>query len=180
MIVFTVHEPPNPPADRIDRAEKLEFVRDGFTWLAGFLPPVWMAFNRLWIALLVYLLALFALTLLLRAFGVDQSMIGLITLAANIVIGFEADSIKRWTLERRGWGELGTVTGRNRAECVRRFFDSWLVQQPMLRSSPRGSFLASASKDERLVNRNAADDYVDPAPAVSPASRSIMRRLLGR
>jgi Protein of unknown function (DUF2628) len=180
MIVFTVHEPPNPPADRIDRAEKLEFVRDGFNWLAGLIPPLWMALNRLWIALLVYLLAFFALNLGLQAVGVEQSMIGLITFAANIVVGFEADSIKRWTLERRGWGELGTVTGRNRAECERRFFDGWLVQQPMLRPSPRSSSAESGAKDDRPFIRNAADDHVEPALAVSPASRSILRRFLGR
>ena len=62
MIVFTVHEPPNPPADRIERAEQLEFVRDGFTLLAGLIPPLWMVLNRLWIALLVYLLAVAAVS----------------------------------------------------------------------------------------------------------------------
>jgi Protein of unknown function (DUF2628) len=133
MIVFTVHEPPVPPADRIDRAEQLEFVRDGFTPLAAAIPPLWMAINKLWIALLLYLLASTALSLVLVQLGVDKGLIALINLAANIVIGFEADSLKRWTLGRRGWVEVGTVVGRNRAECERRFFDGWLIQQPMLR-----------------------------------------------
>ena len=30
MRTYTVHEQPNPPADRIDRAEKLVFIKDGF------------------------------------------------------------------------------------------------------------------------------------------------------
>ena len=180
MIVFTVHEPPNPPADRIERAEQLEFVRDGFTLLAGLIPPLWMVLNRLWIALLVYLLAVAALSSGLRAAGVEQSLIGLIMFAANMVIGFEADSIKRWTLERRGWGELGTVTGRNRAECERRFFDGWLVQQPMLRPSRRSSSSASNAGNDRPIIDNAADNQVERAQAVSPASRSLLGRLLRR
>ena len=90
MIVFTVHEPPNPPTDRIDRAEKLEFVRDGFTPLAAAIPPLWLALNKLWVALLIYALIATAVSLVLKAMGVDPSLIALINLAANIVIGFEA------------------------------------------------------------------------------------------
>ena len=31
LVVFTVHEPPNAPADRLERAEQLVFVKDGFS-----------------------------------------------------------------------------------------------------------------------------------------------------
>jgi hypothetical protein len=133
MIVFTVHEPPNPPADRIDRAEKLQFVRDGFVPLAAALPPLWMAMNQLWLALLGYLLVSMGLSLALSALGVPATIITLLNVAANLVIGFEADRIRRWTLGRQGWTEVGTVAGRNLEECERRFFDGWLIQQPMLR-----------------------------------------------
>ena len=39
MLTFTVHEPPNPPADRIERADKLVFVKDGFSWMAALFAP---------------------------------------------------------------------------------------------------------------------------------------------
>ena len=48
MLTFTVHEPPDPPADRIDRAERLAFVRDGFSWSAALFTPVWLLAHRLW------------------------------------------------------------------------------------------------------------------------------------
>ncbi len=178
MIVFTVHEPPNPPADRIDRAEKLEFVRDGFSPLAAAIPPLWLALHKLWIALLIYLLAATALSLALKTLGVDNSLIGLINFAANIVIGFEADSIKRWTLGRRGWGEVGTVAGRNRAECERRFFDGWLERQPVLRTSS-----ARSSSNEgyggRIDGDGAGGVGERSAPTIAPA-RPLWRRLLRR
>lgn len=132
-ITYTVHEPPNPPADRIERAEQLEFVRDGFSLLAATIPPLWMALNRLWLVLLLYLLAATGLSLALAMLGVDKSLIGLINAAANVVIGFEAASLTRWTLWRGDWVEVGTVVGRNRVECERRFFDGWLDAQPVLR-----------------------------------------------
>jgi Protein of unknown function (DUF2628) len=164
MIVFTVHEPPDAPADRIDRAEKLEFIRDGFTPLAAGIPPLWMALNKLWIVLLLYLLVWTGLGLLLSKLGVDKGLIGLISIAANIVIGFEADSLKRWTLGRRGWAEVGTVTGKNRAECERRFFDGWLVEQPLLRRSMVAGGNATPNTSPR------APKLLTPVPAAPVAS----------
>jgi hypothetical protein len=145
MIAFTVHEPPNPPFDRIERAEQLEFVRDGFSTFAAAIPPLWMAFNRLWLALLLYLLAALGFSLLLATLGVDKELIGLINLAANTVVGFEASSIRRWTLGRREWTEIGTVVGKNQAECERRFFDGWLVGQPVMRREPRAASPAAGA-----------------------------------
>ena len=47
--------------------------------------------------------------------------------------GDGADTIERWTLKRRGYEMIGTVSGRDVIECERRFFDSWLPDQPLLR-----------------------------------------------
>lgn len=171
MIAFTVHEPPNPPSDRIERAERLEFVRDGFSWLAAVIPPLWMVLNKLWVVLLGYLLLSTGASWLLARIGVDKSMIGLINLAANLVIGYEAASLQRWTLSRRNWTEAGAVVGRNQEECERRFFDGWLDQQPVLRRPEM------------------ADRLPTPAPAAAPLSgertdgtarRPLWRRVLQR
>ena len=180
MNVFTVHEPPNPPADRIERAEKLEFVRDGFTLLAAVIPPLWMALNRLWIALLVYLLAVAAVGFALSAAGVNQPMISLIVFAAHIVIGFEADNIKRWTLERRGWDEVGTVAGRNREECERRFFDGWIIQQPFLLNAGRS--VPADRGTEQALDRNEPGNRDGEAITLNQqaTSRPLWRRLLRR
>jgi Protein of unknown function (DUF2628) len=197
MIVFTIHEQPDPPADRIDRAEKLEFVRDGFTPLAAALPPLWMAMNRLWIVLLGYLLAAAAASLILKALGVSAPLIALINVAANLVIGFEADSLKRWTLGRRGWAEVGSVVGRNRDECERRFFDGWLVQQPILRTASqmgRPARPENQSTSSALSGPNSSGGQFQPAstPPVTtaPPDRddladgrqrpSILKRVFGR
>ena len=67
-----------------------------------------------------------------RMTGVDQRWVGLAGLALNLMIGFEADTLRRWALERRGWRTLGSVTGKTAAECERRFFESWLPTQPII------------------------------------------------
>ena len=51
-------------------------------------------------------------------------------LALSLLIGFEAGTLRRWSLDRRGWSTLGAVSGRNAEDCERRFFDMWLPTQP--------------------------------------------------
>jgi hypothetical protein len=134
MITFTVHEPPDAPADRFDRAESLVFVRDGFTWAAAAFGPFWMLANRLWLVLVGYLVLIGALQLVVLMLGSGQHTLSYVMLGIGLLLGFEADSLKRWTLQRNGWRMVGNVTGRNISECERRFFESWLPGQPYVQS----------------------------------------------
>lgn len=133
MRVYTVHESRNPPSDREDRAEALRFVRDGFSWPAALFTPLWLLMRGFWLALIIYLVVATALGLAFWTLGIDEQIQFLIMLAFHVLIGFEADTIERWTLNRRGWEQIATVSGRDVVECERRFFDAWLPDQPMLR-----------------------------------------------
>lgn len=132
MQTYTVHEPPGAPADRIERAERLVFVKDGFSLMASVLTPVWMLFNRLWLALLAYVLVLAGLEAIVWAAGLSPKAAGWVMLGLNVLVGLESDAIRRWTLARRGYTLIGSVTGRSSDECERRFFDAWLEQQPFV------------------------------------------------
>ena len=127
---FTVHESPNPPAARGDRAEQLVFVRDGFSWFAALLAPVWMLANRLWLALLGYIAVVAALIVVFGLLGIGDQWLGNALLAVHLIIGFEADSILRWTLNRRAWRQIASVTGATVEDCERRFFEEWLASVP--------------------------------------------------
>ena len=135
MLTYTVHEPPDPPADRIDRAEKLVFIKDGFSWAAALFAPLWMIVHRLWWALLGFVVVVGSLQLAGKLAAVDQRWVALTGFAVNLLVGFEADTLRRWALERRGWHMLGAVNGRTYAECERRFFEAWLPAQPILTST---------------------------------------------
>lgn len=145
MQTYTVYEAPSPAADRIDRAEALVFVKDGFSWAAALFTAIWMLVHRLWWALLGYVLLLAGLQFAGTLLKVDQQWIGLASLGLNILVGFEAESLRRWALERRGWTNVGAVTGKNLAECERRFFDGWLPAQPII-AAPSGGIGAAPAK----------------------------------
>jgi hypothetical protein len=131
MLSFTVHEPPNPPADRVDRAEGLVFVKDGFSWLAFLFAPFWLLAHRLWWPLLGYAV-LAAAVQLLHLTPLDPRWVGLAGMGINLLVGLEASTLRRWTLDRKGWRSLGSVTGRSLAECERRFFEAWLPNEPII------------------------------------------------
>lgn len=130
VVAYTVHEPPEPKESPQDQAESLVFVRDGFNWFAFFLAPIWMLVNRLWLALVAYVVIAAALFGTLAAIGTAPEWVGLASIAFNLLVALEADSIERWTLARRGWRMIGSVSGANMRECERRFFEGWVSRQP--------------------------------------------------
>jgi len=132
MVTYTVHEAPNPAADRVDRADELRFIKDGFSWLTAFFPPLGLAAKGLWLALLAYLVAVTLLGLLLNAVGTDPQWIALVMMALSLYLGLEISTLERFMLDRAGWRTLGSVTGRNIADCERRFFETWLPDQPVI------------------------------------------------
>ena len=136
MLTFTVHEPPNPPADRVDRADALVFVKDGFTWSAALFGPLWLLGHRLWWPLLGYLAASAALQAVQWITSAGSGWHTYAVIALNLLVGLEGGALRTWALDRRGWQNLGAVTGRTPAECERRFFESWLPAQPIIASRP--------------------------------------------
>jgi hypothetical protein len=136
MLTYTVHEPPDPPADRIDRAESLVFVKDGFSWAAAVFGPLWMLAHRLWWPLLGYAIVSGIFELIKLATATNHRWVGLAMFALNLLVGMEAGALRNWTLERRGWQTLGSVSGRKLAECERHFFEGWLPNQPVIRPHP--------------------------------------------
>lgn len=131
VAVYAVYEPPERSADRLTRAERLAFVKEGFSWPAALFAPVWLPLKRLWLALLGYVVAVAALGFGLAALDAEH-WTGFALIALHVLIGFEADTLRRRKLERRGWRLAGTVTGPSLVDCERRFFENWLPGQPLL------------------------------------------------
>ena len=134
MQTYTVHEPPEPSADRIDRGAELRFVKDGFSWMTAIFPPFGLAMSQLWLPLVAYLVATGIGAVLLSALGMSENAISVAIAAFNVFLGFEHSSLQRWALDRAGYQMLGTVTGKNLDESERRFFEDWLPAQPMIMS----------------------------------------------
>jgi hypothetical protein len=131
VAVYTVHEPPEGRSGRLERAESLVFVKDGFSWAAALFAPIWLLLQRQWLAFLGYIVTAIAIGAGLAALDAEH-WTGFALLGLHLLIGFEADSLRRRRLDRRGWRLVGTVTGPRLVDCERRFFEDWLPRQPLL------------------------------------------------
>jgi hypothetical protein len=135
VTVYSVYEPPTEAPDLAERADRLAFVKEGFSWLALLVPLLWLLYYRMWIEFILLVLVYVGLQL---AFGTDpqgQTLAGWASLAIGVLFAFEASDLRTLSLERRGYRLAGVASGRDRTEAERSFFHAWLPRQA---KTPRG------------------------------------------
>ena len=164
---FTVHEPPQAGGTKLERAESLLFVRDGFSWRTALFSPFYFVVAGQWLALAVYVVAAVIASLVLQAMDAGNQWMGVILLVFNVIAGFEATELKRWSLARRGWHELGSASGRDEDDAERRFFDIWLPTVPDTPAGERHLSAFSAPAD-------------DPTSRIEASVRRLSERLRSR
>jgi hypothetical protein len=125
MPTFTIHQPPPRKDEAVAAPERFVFVRDGFYFWAFVLPPLWLLLHGLWLVLVGYFIVNFAFGVLLFVAGVSATMKFLAGFLVALLMGFEAPSLWRWTLARRGWKTLGFVVGDKAEMAERRFYAEW-------------------------------------------------------
>jgi hypothetical protein len=87
--------------------------------------PLWLVWNRLWLATIGWILGIIVLDIVLERLGAGRMGIFAANVLVAILTGLEAASLRRWTLSRRNWRQLDTVVGDDEETAERRFFDRW-------------------------------------------------------
>lgn len=124
MTAYTIHEPYEIAATQAERADAVDFVKEGFAWWAIFFPLVWLFYHRMWLILAAFILLSVALAAGLSMAGL-QPLARWSLIVLQLIFAFHANDLRRWTLERRGYRLVGTVTGQDLTECELKFFASW-------------------------------------------------------
>jgi hypothetical protein len=112
--------------------DRFVFVRDGFHFWAALLGVVWLAWHRLWLALIGWIVLMAVIDIAMVRLGVGAMAILLADLLLALLLGFEAASLERWTLSRRNWRQLDIVVADDEEQAERRFFDRWTAKQRAL------------------------------------------------
>ena len=126
MSIYTVYEPPLKAHESAPNPERFVFVRDGFSFWAFLLAPWWMLRHRLWLALTGYVILAIALSVALRFAGASTTVTLIAGALFSLLVGFEAATLRRFKLSRRGWKNVGIVVGDDLESAERRFFDAWV------------------------------------------------------
>jgi len=120
MRIYTVHELPGAPLD----GAGIVLVKEGFSFPALVFSWAWLLWHRLWIAAALWIALLVAVSLIAQSlFGAQGAAI--CSLALQLMLGFEANDIRRWTLERNGYRMAGLAGGGNLEEAELAFFAKW-------------------------------------------------------
>ncbi|WP_321500355.1 DUF2628 domain-containing protein [Breoghania sp.] len=145
MTVYMVMAPP-PSRDLASDAEDMVFIKEGFCWPAFFFSAPWLVFRGLWLVLFGYLIAAIVVAGVANVIGgYAPTAVGI---AFAILFALEANSLRRWTLERRGWDFVGLVAGENRDTCEARFFAKWAPHvDHAARPKPGAAPAAAATPD---------------------------------
>jgi hypothetical protein len=54
----------------------------------------------------------------------------------SLLVAVEAASLRRFALARRGWKNIGIVSGDDLEDAERRFYDAWVRATPAEREQP--------------------------------------------
>jgi Protein of unknown function (DUF2628) len=128
MPVYTVHAPTANSAD-LRVTDGFIFIRDGFHLWAAILGVIWLAWHRLWIAMLGWIVLMSAIDIAMVQLRFDASTIFLVDVLLALLLGFEASSLRRWTFSRRNWRQLDIVVADDVEAAERRFFERWSTRQ---------------------------------------------------
>ncbi len=138
MVTYTVHERNNEEPDIAARAEKIVFVKEGFAWLALVFPLVWLLYHRLWIVLAGFVVIVALLEVGVMSLGLNEAVAVAATFALSGLFALQANDLRRWSLDRKGFAFVDLVSGRDRSECEQKFFTEWLSGQGAgLKPAPR-------------------------------------------
>ncbi len=122
MRVYSVHAPPEEPIS----PEKFLFVKDGFSWPALFFPVLWVLWHRMWLTLVYYVVFVLVVAWIGRLGG--DNIATVFAVLGGVLFALEANNLRRLSLERRGWREVGGASGRNYDEAETRFFGDWAAR----------------------------------------------------
>ncbi|HEY7296312.1 MAG TPA: DUF2628 domain-containing protein [Xanthobacteraceae bacterium] len=125
MPVYTVHEPPLRWGESRPDPERFVFVRDGFSFAAFLFGPLWMLWHRMWLVFFGYVIAAGGFEAVLTQLRASTGLRVAIGLLIALLTGFEAPTLRRFTLARRKWSNVGLIVGDNLESAEQRFFDAW-------------------------------------------------------
>lgn len=151
MTTFTLHLPRDARPGDPTALEQAELVKDAFSWGAFFFTFLWFFVHRLWLAGIGVLILVFAFGGVLELLNVHPTAATLAALLLQVLIGLEANSLRRWTLARRGLPVADVVTAADRDEAEAKAIVRWLEARPAPTRNPASQPVLSTPRPEPVI-----------------------------
>ncbi len=123
MRIYTVHERPVVPGQDQDAAlVDAVLVKEGFSWLAFLVAPLWALHHRQWLGLVAYAVALTLLGLAAQGAALGEAAQSVLARGLALLVGASANDWRRRTLAREGYGLAGVVAAPDLEAAEERWF----------------------------------------------------------
>ncbi len=122
MNLYTVHYRQESEASLTGLAQDVVLVKDGFNWSALFLPSVWFLSKKMWLVFGIYLVIQAFLLIIVFWGELPSEVLTITKITGNLILGFEANNLQRWSLERARYRERETIAARDIVAAEHRFF----------------------------------------------------------
>ncbi|MEE8247113.1 MAG: DUF2628 domain-containing protein [Alphaproteobacteria bacterium] len=123
MRIYTVHERPVVPGEAQDAAlVDAVLVKEGFSWPAFLVAPLWALHHRQWLGLLAYAVAVTLLGLATEGAALGEASAAALALGFAILVGASANDWRRRTLAREGYRLAGVVVAPDLESAEERWF----------------------------------------------------------
>lgn len=118
MRIYAVYELQDPKAAN----QQVVLVREGFSWPALLIAPLWTLWHRMWPVAFVVWAATLGLAFLPQWVAGTDALSSLGSLTLMLVMGLVGNDLRVWWLNMAGFELSGVVGGRNVAEAEQRYF----------------------------------------------------------
>lgn len=126
MSVYTVHMA-EADLERPLAAGQAVYVREGFSWGAFLIAPLWCLWRRSWLGLALWIVALAVIAGLGRHWNVNEAAQAAAVFVVHLLFGWEAAQLHRRSLRRRGYRAMDIVAADRKSEAEMVFVSRYLA-----------------------------------------------------
>src|SRR5690242_9638738 len=105
-----------------EEAERVVFLLEKFSWPALIFGPLWLLWNRLWLAFAFWLAAVGLIAAAIAALHLATFAATLALSVPSLILAFEATLLRQQKLLAGGFREAGVVLAEDIESAERRFF----------------------------------------------------------
>jgi hypothetical protein len=138
MRTFTLHLPRDAEPGDYGALAEAELVKDGFVWGAFLFGFLWFFFHLLWLAGLIVLAAEVGLFAVLTFIDAEGPTISAALFLLAILVGLEANSLRRWTYARRGRPAIDAISAESEDEAALKAFSRAVEEHDREAAAPAG------------------------------------------
>jgi hypothetical protein len=145
MNLYTVHYRHEAENSLTGMAQDVVLVKDGFNWSALFFPTVWFLAKKMWVVFAIYLAIQAVILAVVYWAELPSEVITITKITGNLILGFEANNLYRWSLERARYKERETIAARDIVAAEHRFFSQLTKGRVFARRAGEANFAEPVS-----------------------------------